>query len=149
MSTERAHDFNRTRVTFIGISSRPNLVNSNLGVTATGPMNDSHDLIGFGIIVDDDFLNYDPRKPLLRPRVCAGSVPSSRQLVSKSQKRFPINLRPPPCVGIEIANAALQLIYPFQSGIPAALQFSGDQSLGWIHEFVTARRQGCFVACGF
>ena len=47
VATKCAHDFNRTRIAFIGISSGPNFGNSNLGVTAASPMDDEHDLIGF------------------------------------------------------------------------------------------------------
>ena len=85
MSTKCAHNFNRARIAVIGISSRPNLGNSNLGVTTASPMDDEHDLIGFRIIVNDDFLNEDAREPLFRSRVRAGSIPSRRQIVSKSQ----------------------------------------------------------------
>jgi hypothetical protein len=108
-------------------------------------MDNEHCLIGFLIVVDDDFLNEDTREPLFGARVRARSVPSSRQIVSKGQQCVSINLGPPLDLSFEILNAALQLIHTFQSTIPTALQFARNQSLGWIYQLVTACRQGRFV----
>ena len=59
MSTQFAHDFHWARMAVFGISSRPNLGNSNLSVAASIPMDHEHDLIRRIIIVNDDFLNQE------------------------------------------------------------------------------------------
>jgi hypothetical protein len=107
MSTKRAHHFNRARIPVIGITSRPYLGNSNLGVTAARPVDNEHDLISFGIVVDDDFLNEDARQSLSGTRIRIGSIPSCWQIVSKSKQSLSINLGPLLRFCFEIMDAAL------------------------------------------
>ena len=54
-------------------------------VAAASPMDNEHNLIGFEIVVNHDFLNEDTRQPLLGSRVGARRIPSQRQILSKSQ----------------------------------------------------------------
>src|ERR1051326_626229 len=102
----------------------------------TLPVNHGDNLAGFRVNVDDDLFNQCPDDALLQSNVRLLALPG----VSQSRQKTKKPIRPRPSRLHETlsmpANAVLELANLFESLIPSALQFVGNQTVLWISAIV-------------
>jgi hypothetical protein len=63
-------DLNRFQICATAVPSGEVLLHAKLGVTASGPVNEQHDLFGAVIHIGDDRFDQDPDDPLFQAHVC-------------------------------------------------------------------------------
>ena len=114
-----------------------------------GPVDQQHDLFGGLVEIADDLLDQDMDEALLGPGVGCRRVPGRWQVMGEPRQGGSIDLRAGGRGRTQVLDAAFDLGDPFQSAVPARLQFARDEPLGGVDQLVSTGREARLVARRF
>ena len=137
MSGEFAQGINGRRRHVARVAAGFDTRNANFRVTAAGPVDQQHGVVGRLVKLADDLADQDMDQALLGSRIGRGRVPRCRQIMGKLHEHGPVDL------GARCRGGAQILIRCSSSAtrsrrVPTRFEFACHMTLGRIHQFVAS-----------